>query len=131
MVIKLIEGKKINTDDFNPGTSVAVISTDKDYVLSKKDFNKFKKNYFDIKYKETEKIEGTPTYKGVVRGKARIILGSNDFSKFKKNDILVCSMTDPNFVPLMKKALAFVFVMDMGVFYAIPLLLVERWRSSV
>jgi phosphohistidine swiveling domain-containing protein len=45
---------------------------------------------------------------GVVRGRAKVILAPHDVSKFEEGDILVASETTPDFVPLMKKALAIV-----------------------
>ncbi len=44
----------------------------------------------------------------IVRGYAKVILSPQDVSKFLEGDILVASETTPNFVPLMKKALAIV-----------------------
>ena len=45
---------------------------------------------------------------GAARGKIKIVLNSLEFFKFKKGEILVTSMTTPDFVVLMKKAKAIV-----------------------
>lgn len=53
-------------------------------------------------------IKGTIASKGKAHGEARIILKNKDFSKFKKGEILVTSMTRPEFYPILKKAAAIV-----------------------
>ena len=108
----LLNQKRITLNKKMWGTDVAVISIDKNYILNSKDYNKFKKEYFSIKYSNNKEITGTPTFEGIVRGKAKIVMGSEDFHKFNDNDILICSMTDPNYLPLMKKASA--FITDIG-----------------
>ena len=60
---------------------------------------------------ETEdlnEIHGLCASKGTIIGSARIILSIRDFGKMQKGDILVTSMTRPEFVPLMKNASAIV-----------------------
>ncbi len=54
----------------------------------------------------TQDIRGNIGCKGITSGPAKIILSHDDFNKFSKGDILVTSMTRPEFVPLMKKAKA-------------------------
>jgi pyruvate,water dikinase len=56
----------------------------------------------------TTEIKGNPASKGYVSGRARIILSEVDFHKFESGDILITSMTRPEFVPLMKMAKAVV-----------------------
>lgn len=53
-------------------------------------------------------IKGTIANKGIVCGSARIISGKNEFYKFKDGDIIVTAMTSVDFVPLMKRASAYV-----------------------
>ncbi|MBA7490649.1 hypothetical protein ES702_01190 [subsurface metagenome] len=55
---------------------------------------------------DIKEIKGTTGCKGHVKAKARIVLSKKDFSKFRQGEILVTSMTRPEFVPLMKKASA-------------------------
>ncbi len=52
--------------------------------------------------------KGSTSYPGRIIGTARIILVKNEFSKLHTGDILVTSMTTPDFVVLMKKAAAIV-----------------------
>ncbi len=53
-------------------------------------------------------ISGRVACQGYAKGIARIILNQADFSKFNDGEIIVTGMTRPEFVPLMKKALAIV-----------------------
>jgi pyruvate, water dikinase len=59
-----------------------------------------------------EEVRGVCGSKGKADGKARIVMGASDFHKMQKGDVLVTSMTTPDFVPLMQKASA--IVTDMG-----------------
>jgi phosphoenolpyruvate synthase/pyruvate phosphate dikinase len=58
-----------------------------------------------IKEKE---LKGTIANQGIARGIAKVILGKSDFHKFKDNDVIVTTMTSVDFVPIMKRASAFV-----------------------
>lgn len=49
-------------------------------------------------------VKGQPGYKGLVKGRARIILNPNKVKIFNKGDILVTGMTRPEYLPLMKLA---------------------------
>jgi phosphoenolpyruvate synthase/pyruvate phosphate dikinase len=53
-------------------------------------------------------ISGQVANPGVARGPARIIVGLKDFANFQPGDVLVTSMTRPEFVPLMRQAAAIV-----------------------
>ncbi len=63
---------------------------------------------FEETVENVEQFKGTTANKGNVRGSAKIILNRSDFSKLQEGDILVTSMTTPEFLPVMKKAAAFV-----------------------
>lgn len=49
-------------------------------------------------------LTGQTAMQGYAQGIARIITSQADFARFKEGDILVTSMTRPDFVPLMRKA---------------------------
>ena len=55
-------------------------------------------------------VKGLPASPGVATGVARVILDphSEEAKKFREGDVLVTRMTDPDWVPLMKKAAAIV-----------------------
>jgi phosphohistidine swiveling domain-containing protein len=54
------------------------------------------------------KIEGSIACRGKAVGLVKIINNINDIYKFKTGNILVTAMTTPDYVPVMKKAAAFV-----------------------
>ncbi len=53
-------------------------------------------------------LRGTTASKGVARGICRIILSATELEKLQPGEILVTSMTRPEFVPAMKRAAAIV-----------------------
>lgn len=53
-------------------------------------------------------IRGSPTYKGIVRGKAIIVTSVEDLDRIENGDILVTHMTTTNFVPYLSKVGAIV-----------------------
>lgn len=60
------------------------------------------------KQMDVRKIKGYAAFRGVARGKVKILRLVKDAQKIKKGDILVTAMTDPRYVPAMKRATAFV-----------------------
>jgi pyruvate,water dikinase len=60
--------------------------------------------------KEEDKdiIKGTPANPGKVIGTAKILLEYNDIFKVEKGDIIIASMTTPDYVSAMEKAIGFV-----------------------
>ncbi|MBP9701421.1 MAG: hypothetical protein KBD47_00375 [Candidatus Pacebacteria bacterium] len=57
-------------------------------------------------------IKGAIAFKGKVTGRAKIILSPKDSYKIEKGDILVATMSTPDFLPAMQRAGA--FVTDIG-----------------
>lgn len=51
-------------------------------------------------------LTGVVANKGKVKGIARIIIGKHDFHKMGKGEIIVASMTRPEFMPILRKASA-------------------------
>ncbi len=49
-------------------------------------------------------LKGITASKGCATGKAKIIHNKDDFEKMEKGDILIATMTRPEFVPIMTKA---------------------------
>lgn len=58
--------------------------------------------------KSEKEIKGIIANKGIIRGAARVISGKSEFHKFRDGDIIVTAMTSVDFVPLMKRASAYV-----------------------
>jgi phosphohistidine swiveling domain-containing protein len=98
---KIIEHRKNN--------KIAFYNTNKGEIafLNKKDLQKFIK-LFGTYGGNDGLVSGMIANKGIVRGHAKIILTPNDFQKFKQGDILIADMTSTDFIPIMKKAAAFV-----------------------
>lgn len=57
---------------------------------------------------DATEVWGTPAYKGVARGPVRVVLNKAAMGSFQTGEILVTTMTTPEFVPAMKKAAAIV-----------------------
>jgi len=53
-------------------------------------------------------VKGRPAYRGVVKGRVKIVRHQGEFSKMKQGDILVAPNTRPEYVPIMKLAGAIV-----------------------
>lgn len=53
-------------------------------------------------------IKGTIACQGFVKGKVRVLTRKKSFGDFKKGEILVTEMTDPDFIPVIKKASAII-----------------------
>lgn len=68
---------------------------------------KFEKK-FKPKSDDSVEVVGMTANKGKIIGPAKIISGPQDFHKFKTGDILIAKMTSVDFLPIMKKAGAFV-----------------------
>jgi len=54
------------------------------------------------------KLKGLQVSKGIAVGKVKIVLNPNSINKIKKNDILVTTMTRPDYTVAMEKAIAIV-----------------------
>lgn len=96
--------------------TIAVVVTDRKLgyrVLTTKEAQKVLAQVKPTKTEKTkitkdQEVIGTIASKGFAKGTARIVLNSKDFPKFKTGDILITAMTSVDFVPLMKRAAAFV-----------------------
>lgn len=57
---------------------------------------------------DVNEFSGNTAYGGKITGKVRVVLEYRDMKKFEEGEILVSSMTIPDFLPVMKKASAFI-----------------------
>lgn len=69
-------------------------------------YGKKKKSADKVTYKSL--LKGLPAAPGVVTGPVKIVKGPEHINEVNDGDILVTRMTDPDYVPAMKKALAVV-----------------------
>lgn len=74
---------------------------DKNHLLTKDEIQQIKNHH--LSGSEKNEIVGNVAYKGVVRGVCRIIKNYEN-ANLQEGEVLVTGMTDPHFVPLMKKA---------------------------
>ncbi len=63
---------------------------------------------YEVKSKKAPLLTGIAVGNRIGRGRARVIKDVSEISKFKKGEILVTSMTDPDWVPVMRMASAVV-----------------------
>ncbi|MDP3697773.1 MAG: PEP/pyruvate-binding domain-containing protein, partial [Candidatus Taylorbacteria bacterium] len=91
----------------------------KGYIIFNDEFNT-KDNFLDFCKKhnwvdpetevkiDTDKIIGNVAFPGQARGVVKVVRKREDFSKVKNGDVLVAVMTNANFLPILKKASAFI-----------------------
>jgi phosphohistidine swiveling domain-containing protein len=96
---KIMERKKRSVILFDPKFPMGVF-------MPKIEAEKILKEFFSIK--KVSEIRGMVASRGKVRGKVCLVLKNEDFPKFSEGEILVTGMTRPEFLPLMKKALAII-----------------------
>lgn len=99
---------------FQTGNIPENINRRKKFVLLKYDIGSLE-IFYDKKYlKEFNLIEeiddniteikGQIAFKGKIRGRVKILRKMEDLKDFKEGEIIVASMTDPRYLPAMKKA---------------------------
>ncbi len=79
----------------------------KKFILSGSGVEKYRPCFEELPLGQ-DYIEGTVACHGSAQGFVRIIRSQKDFSQFKSGEVLVTSMTTPDFVVIMKKATAIV-----------------------
>lgn len=75
--------------------------------ISQKKINNLYRRYIR-NYQSVKELKGLSAFPGVIRGTARIIFSIGEINKLKRGDILVTSMTRPEYVHIMQKAAAYV-----------------------
>ncbi len=68
----------------------------------------WKKKHTEVLGGNVTEVKGMSAYKGIVRGKAVLVLKKADMVKVKSGDVLITFMTTPDMVSVMQKAIAFV-----------------------
>jgi phosphohistidine swiveling domain-containing protein len=76
------------------------------------DLDELFKRIVPVADENTEVITGQTGNKGKRQGRVSVILATDDFSKFVEGNVLVTTMTTPDFVILMQKSIA--IVTDIG-----------------
>lgn len=86
-----------------PGQKV-IVSTLEEFAKKSK---KFAFDFPKLSAQSSE-LRGQTAFAGKARGRVRILLRKDQMSSMKKNEVLVATMTTPDFVPAMRKAAAIV-----------------------
>jgi phosphoenolpyruvate synthase/pyruvate phosphate dikinase len=87
---------------------VTVLFSNEEIIFEYGDVAEKKAQALDLfdKITTSNELRGSTAYPGKVRGIVRVLHNEDDFSRFNEGEILVTSMTRPEFVPLMKRAAA-------------------------
>jgi len=107
-------GKKLHQHYFFPQDIEWAVEKEKIYILQTRPVTTLKQKAKSKKQKEETKIKlslivkGEGASPGLVSGKAQIVRSPKEISKVDEGEILVTSMTSPDFVPAMRKAVAIV-----------------------
>ena len=88
--------------------SLYAVTLKKIYLVTGKDYDEIHKSMRKNHETEVMQINGMAASSGKVIGRARICSTFKSLEKFKKGDILVTSMTRPEFIGAMRQASAFV-----------------------
>lgn len=97
-----IESIRKRSDGFALFNNEGYLLTELERVLRKKDVV-FEKEIVDPNVGE---IKGKTAYPGLVKGCVRLVVSREQISVLQSGEVLVTEMTNPDFVPAMKRALA-------------------------
>ena len=86
--------------------NISIVFCDKAYQIELCDYGKAVEEFHALTSKvvNAESIKGHVANKGKITGRVRIVLDPRNYVGFMQGDVLVTSMTRPEFVPLMKMA---------------------------
>lgn len=106
-LIGLLKGKKIDRDKLKQRKKMCcMIFTPEKSLLF--DYEKAAMIDREIKEKysinDVKDLYGTVANMGKITAKARLVSGPKDFDKLKQGEILITSMTRPEFIPIMRRA---------------------------
>ena len=76
-------------------------------VQAGRDFSKVKEYHLSVSH-AAPLLRGTSVGSRIAVGQAHVILSTNNIGEFKKGEILVTTMTDPDWEPIMKMAAAII-----------------------
>lgn len=110
-VVAALENKFELKKNFNERRSclVAFFDGNSKIIQGKKAKDYIKRRpVLQLAFQKARSVSGISANPGIVSGKAKIIMKNEDLEKVSKNDILVTTMTTPNFISAMEKASAFI-----------------------
>jgi phosphoenolpyruvate synthase/pyruvate phosphate dikinase len=103
--LEVIENKLPTVEELRKRQNgyVVLIKPDLTYEISYDQFEETKRKINSVDNFNGD-LKGVSAMRGIVKGIVRVILDPTNYNDFKDGDILVTSMTRPDFVPIMKKA---------------------------
>jgi len=113
-IVKTLEGKSVITSKEIKERQLGYVflsKNGKQKVLSGKggkNLGKWIDNNIGTVNQQTNKLNGQSASPGIVKGKIKIIQFAKDAHLIKSGEVLVCSMTSPDYIPAMKKSIAIV-----------------------
>ena len=102
---------KVELDQRIQGYCLAMIDGQETKILSGKAMEDFlaKQNFSDEgKTTDSTIVKGLVGNKGYARGRVALVITTHDLAKVRHNDILISVTTNPDYMPAMRKCLAFV-----------------------
>ena len=97
--------------DFRLKEHAFIYSGDSSEVLTGKKLKEYKKNEIPENIDtRTDSLKGTVAvkYEKILRGRVRVIQSCEEIGKFKRDEVLVTTMTNPAYVPIMEKSIAII-----------------------
>ena len=98
---------KLSWDELKERAAHTVITIHEDgktHMVTGEDADGMREKFMEHFFKRSETLKGIPASSGFVKGKVRVMLRESEFGTMEKGDILVTTMTRPEFVPLMRIA---------------------------
>lgn len=108
-IVDILKGKDVDRNEIMKRKKGFVYYFDEGEAVifsGKEPVSRMMKEIYKDKFKG--KLKGTIANKGITKGRVRKVLTYNDFDKVQEGDILVATMTDPAFTPLVSKIRAIV-----------------------
>ncbi len=113
-IIKMLEGESVVTNKKIKERQlgyVFLLEKGKEKILSGKEgknLGKWIDNNIGVINQQTNKLKGQSVSPGIVKGKIKIISFAKDAHLIKNGEVLVCSMTSPDYISAMKKSIAII-----------------------
>jgi phosphoenolpyruvate synthase/pyruvate phosphate dikinase len=110
-VKELLKGKSLDKEEIKKRKRAVAVLVDKDVFknFSGNEAENIHKKEFNLNIKGSKIIKGMGATRGLVKARVKVCAGAEEsLRKIKKGDILVCSMTLPDYVPAMKKSCAII-----------------------
>lgn len=100
--------RKIDFNEINSREKYYLLkwAQDKEKIYSGEKALKEYQKIISFKNLKATSIKGKPAFKGVAKGKAKLVFLREDLKKITKGDVLVAPMTLPDYLPAMKLAAA-------------------------